>query len=97
MAKLVVLDTTRTGRHSQELENKLRSLVVGQDEAIHEVVMAYQGHVTGLSAAGRPIRNFLPGADRVGQDSHCRGNGTSPAERPAGGNQDRLRRVSARP
>jgi ATP-dependent Clp protease ATP-binding subunit ClpA len=59
MAKLVVLDTTRTGRHSQELENKLRSLVVGQDEAIREVVSAYQSHTTGLSPSGRPIGNFL--------------------------------------
>jgi len=59
MAKLVLLDTTRTGRQAQDLENKLRSLVVGQEEAIHEVVTAYQSHVTGLSPAGRPIGNFL--------------------------------------
>jgi len=59
MAKLVVLDTNRTGRQSQELENKLRSLVVGQDEAIREVVTAYQGHMTGLSPVGPPIGNFL--------------------------------------
>jgi ATP-dependent Clp protease ATP-binding subunit ClpB len=54
-----MLDTTRKGKQSQELETKLRSMVVGQDEAIHEVVTAYQGHVTGLSPAGRPIGNFL--------------------------------------
>jgi len=59
MAKLVLLDTTRTGKQAQDLEDKLRSLVVGQDEAIHEVVTAYQSHVMGLSAAGRPIGNFL--------------------------------------
>ncbi len=59
MAKLVLLDTHRTGKQAQELEGALRSLVVGQDEAILEVVRAYQSHVTGLSPNGRPIGNFL--------------------------------------
>src|SRR5215470_12847439 len=59
MGKLLLLDTTRTGKQAQDLETKLRSLVVGQDEAIHEVVTAYQSHVTGLAPAGRPIGNFL--------------------------------------
>jgi ATP-dependent Clp protease ATP-binding subunit ClpB len=59
MAKLTLLDTTRTGKPAQELENKLRHLVVGQEEAIHEIVRAYQSHLTGLSPAGRPIGNFL--------------------------------------
>jgi ATP-dependent Clp protease ATP-binding subunit ClpA len=59
MAKLVLLDTNRTGKQSQELESKLRGLVVGQDEAIREVVTAYQSHATGLAQAGRPIANFL--------------------------------------
>ncbi len=59
MAKLALLDTTRTGKQAQELETKLRRLVVGQEEAIHEVVTAYQSHMTGLSPAGRPIGNFL--------------------------------------
>jgi ATP-dependent Clp protease ATP-binding subunit ClpA len=53
------LDTTKTGKQAQELGVNLRRLVVGQDEAIHEVVRAYQGHLTGLSPAGRPIGNFL--------------------------------------
>jgi len=59
MGKLVLLDTTRTGRQSQDLETKLRSMVVGQDAAVHEVVAAYQRHTTGLSPAGRPVGNFL--------------------------------------
>jgi ATP-dependent Clp protease ATP-binding subunit ClpB len=41
------------------LENKLRQLIVGQDEAIHQIVRAYQTHVAGLSPVGRPIGNFL--------------------------------------
>jgi ATP-dependent Clp protease ATP-binding subunit ClpB len=59
MGRFIPLDTTRTGRKLEELESKLRSLVVGQDEPIHEIVTAYQSHVTGLSPAGRPIGNFL--------------------------------------
>src|SRR6202030_811044 len=34
-------------------------LVVGQDEAIHQIVRAYQTHLAGLSPVGRPIGNFL--------------------------------------
>ena len=58
MAKLTLLDTTKTGKHAQDLESKLRRLVVGQDEAIQEVVTAYQRHMMGLSPASRPIVNL---------------------------------------
>ena len=59
MTKLVLLDTTKTGKTAQDLETKLRRLVVGQEEAIHEIVRAYQNHLTGLSPDGRPVANFL--------------------------------------
>ena len=59
MQRFTLLDPTRTGRQAEELENKLHRLVVGQDEAIHRIVRAYQTHVAGLSPAGRPIGNFL--------------------------------------
>jgi ATP-dependent Clp protease ATP-binding subunit ClpB len=59
MARLTLLDPTRTGRTAQDLENKLRHLVIGQEEAIHEIVRTYQAHLAGLSPAGRPIGNFL--------------------------------------
>src|ERR1700682_3739501 len=59
MQRLTLLDPTRAGRQAEELENKLHRLVVGQDEAIHRIVRAYQTHVAGLSPAGRPIGNFL--------------------------------------
>jgi ATP-dependent Clp protease ATP-binding subunit ClpB len=59
MAKLTLLDPTKTGRPAQDLESKLRRFVVGQEEAIHEIVRTYQTHVAGLSPAGRPIGNFL--------------------------------------
>jgi ATP-dependent Clp protease ATP-binding subunit ClpA len=41
------------------LESGIRSLVVGQDEAIHEIVTAYQSYATKMCPAGRPIGNFL--------------------------------------
>src|SRR5215471_10554835 len=59
MAKLTLLDPTKTGRPAQDLESKLRRFVVGQEEAIHEIFRTYQTHLTGLSPAGRPIGNFL--------------------------------------
>jgi ATP-dependent Clp protease ATP-binding subunit ClpB len=59
MPKLTLLDPTRTGKPAQDLENKLRRFVVGQEEAIHEIVQIYQTHVAGLSPASRPIGNFL--------------------------------------
>jgi ATP-dependent Clp protease ATP-binding subunit ClpB len=59
MPQIASLDPTRTGRQAEDLENKLRHLIVGQDEAIHQIVRAYQTHVAGLSPVGRPIGNFL--------------------------------------
>jgi ATP-dependent Clp protease ATP-binding subunit ClpB len=59
MPKLTLLDPNKTGRQAEDLENQLRHLVVGQDEAIHQIVRVYQTHVAGLSPAGRPIGNFL--------------------------------------
>jgi ATP-dependent Clp protease ATP-binding subunit ClpB len=41
------------------LETGLRRMVVGQDEAIRQIVNVYQMHLTGLNPPGRPIGNFL--------------------------------------
>ncbi len=54
-----VLDPTRTGKNAESLERTLLKLVVGQDEAIEQIVNIYQMHITGLSAPGRPVGNFL--------------------------------------
>jgi ATP-dependent Clp protease ATP-binding subunit ClpB len=59
MRRIELLDPTQNGRPAGHLENQLRHLIVGQDEAIHQIVRAYQTHVAGLSPAGRPIGNFL--------------------------------------
>ena len=55
----LALDPSRTGREAENLENSLRKLIVGQDEAIQSIVNIYQMHLTGMNAPGRPIGNFL--------------------------------------
>src|SRR5437899_4818876 len=59
MPRLALLDPTKTGRQADDLESELRHLVVGQEEAIRQIVRAYQAHLAGLSPVGRPIGNFL--------------------------------------
>jgi ATP-dependent Clp protease ATP-binding subunit ClpA len=53
------LDPTKTGHEAEVLEQNLRRSIVGQDEAIQQIVNIYQMHLTGMSAPGRPIGNFL--------------------------------------
>ena len=55
----IPLDPARTGRDASDLETGLRRMVVGQDEAVEQIVNIYQMHLTGMSAPGRPIGNFL--------------------------------------
>lgn len=59
MLEVTALDATRTGTEAEDLANKLRSRVVGQDEAIQHIVRTYQAYLAGLSPVGRPIGNFL--------------------------------------
>src|SRR3954454_18445900 len=54
-----VLDPSRTGKDAEGLEKTLLKLVVGQDEAVEQIVNIYQMHVTGLCAPGLPLGNFL--------------------------------------
>jgi len=53
------LDTTKTGREAESLDRTLRKMIVGQDEAITQIVDMYQMYLTGMTAPGRPIANFL--------------------------------------
>jgi len=55
----VALDPTKTGREAESLEGSLKRLIVGQDDAIQQIVNIYQMNLTGMSAPGRPIGNFL--------------------------------------
>ncbi|HZT32408.1 MAG TPA: AAA family ATPase [Bryobacteraceae bacterium] len=53
------LNPSRTGTEAERLDAHLRGLVVGQDEAIQQIVSVYQTHLAGLSSPGRPIGNLL--------------------------------------
>jgi ATP-dependent Clp protease ATP-binding subunit ClpB len=55
----IPLDPGKTGRDATQLESGLRRMIVGQDEAIQQIVNIYQMNLTGMSAPGRPIGNFL--------------------------------------
>jgi ATP-dependent Clp protease ATP-binding subunit ClpA len=54
-----VLDPTLTGRDAEDLEGNLRRKIVGQDEAIEQIVNIYQTYLAGMTSPGRPIGNFL--------------------------------------
>jgi len=54
-----VLDPTLTGKDAEDLEGSLRRKIVGQDEAIEQIVNIYQTYLAGMTSPGRPIGNFL--------------------------------------
>src|SRR5512133_2305923 len=53
------LDPTQTGYEAEKLESDLRKRIVGQDEAIQQIINIYQTNLAGMSSPGRPIGNFL--------------------------------------
>ena len=54
-----LLNPAQTGREAERLETDLRKRVIGQEEAIQQVLRVYQTHLAGLSSAGRPIGTLL--------------------------------------
>ncbi len=53
------LDPTQTGFEAEKLEVDLHKRIVGQDEAIEQIINIYQTYLAGMASAGRPIGNFL--------------------------------------
>ena len=53
------LDPTQTGLAAGKFELDLRKRVVGQDEAVQQIVHTYQTFLAGMSNWGRPIGSFL--------------------------------------
>jgi ATP-dependent Clp protease ATP-binding subunit ClpB len=53
------LDPSRTGRDADKLNGDLRKRIVGQEEAIQQVVNIYQMFTAGMTSPGRPIGNLL--------------------------------------
>jgi ATP-dependent Clp protease ATP-binding subunit ClpB len=54
-----LLDPTRTGHEAEKLNSDLFGRIVGQDDAIHQIVSIYQTFLAGLNSPGRPIGNLL--------------------------------------
>lgn len=53
------LDPHRPAGQTQLLETRLRRLIVGQDEAIRQIVSLYQTYIAGMNCPGRPLGNVL--------------------------------------
>jgi len=54
-----MLDLTKLGPAAESLELGLRSRIIGQDDAIHQVIETYQTYESGMSSPGRPIANLM--------------------------------------
>jgi ATP-dependent Clp protease ATP-binding subunit ClpB len=55
----IPLNPALAGEPARLLDQNLRRMIVGQDQAIDQIVSAYQMHLSGLTAPGRPVGNFL--------------------------------------
>ena len=53
------LDPSQTGHDAEKLNGDLRKRIVGQEDAIEQVVNIYQMFLSGMTSPGRPIGNFL--------------------------------------
>ncbi len=53
------LDPLQTGNEAEKLQRDLRRLVVGQQDAVDQIVNIYQTFLAGMTSPGRPIGNFL--------------------------------------
>jgi ATP-dependent Clp protease ATP-binding subunit ClpA len=53
------LDPTQTGQDARKLNADLFTKIVGQDNAVHQIVSIYQTFLAGMSSPGRPIGNLL--------------------------------------
>jgi ATP-dependent Clp protease ATP-binding subunit ClpA len=53
------LDPSLTGYEAERLHSELQRMVVGQDEAVQQIVNIYQMYLAGMNSPGRPVGNFL--------------------------------------
>ncbi len=54
-----LLDPEQIGREARKVEASLRKRIIGQDNAIRQVVDVYQTFLLGMNSPGRPVGNFL--------------------------------------
>jgi len=55
----VRLDATLTGSEALALQGSLRKLIVGQEEAVAQIVNVYQTFLAGMNSSDRPVGSFL--------------------------------------
>src|SRR5450432_415257 len=53
------LNPAQTGFEAEKLDVDLRKRIVGQDEAVQQIINVYQTHLAGMCSPGRPIGNLL--------------------------------------
>src|ERR1700687_2137506 len=53
------LDPAQAAPAAEKLEGDLRKRIVGQNEAITQIVNTYQTFLAGMSSSGRPVGSFL--------------------------------------
>ena len=53
------LNPQQTGSEAEKLDRDLRKRIVGQEDAIQQIINVYQTHLAGMSSPGRPIGSFL--------------------------------------
>src|SRR5450631_3971180 len=53
------LNPAQTGLEAEKLDSDLHKRVVGQEEAIQQIIGIYQTYLAGMSSPGRPIGNLL--------------------------------------
>jgi ATP-dependent Clp protease ATP-binding subunit ClpB len=54
-----LLEPLRMGREAEALLSNLHKRIVGQEEAIRQIVDVYQTYLAGMASPGRPIGSFL--------------------------------------
>ena len=57
--KQIVLEPGKRSREVRDFEERLRSKIIGQDEAVAQLVNVYQTILAGMSGPGRPLANLL--------------------------------------
>src|SRR5204862_4122498 len=57
--KQIVLETRKRSAEVREFEQHLRGKIIGQDEAISQLVNVYQTILAGMSGSERPLANLL--------------------------------------
>src|SRR5215470_16805123 len=57
--KKIVLEPAKRSAEVLEFEAHLRSKIIGQDEAVSQLVNVYQTVLAGMTGAGRPLANLL--------------------------------------